>query len=241
MNQTNQAFQRIEQKYILTPAQHEALCRILRQRMRADPYGEQTIASVYYDTPGFTLIRQSLEKPVYKEKLRIRSYGRAQSKDEVFVELKKKYKGVVYKRRTVMALDAAECFLNRGIVPEAMNQVQREIDNFRIRYRPAPAALVICERTAFEGPDDSGLRLTLDRRIRCRDERLDLRQELDGTELLPPAYALMELKAPRAMPLWMARALSELRVYPVSFSKYGAYYQNFLSKPAAEGGFAHVA
>ena len=241
MNQTNQAFQRIEQKYILTPAQHEALCRILRQRMRADPYGEQTIASVYYDTPGFTLIRQSLEKPVYKEKLRIRSYGRAQDKDSVFVELKKKYKGVVYKRRAVMPLEAAERFLNGGVAPDAMNQVQREIDSFRLRYRPVPAAMVICERTAFEGPDGSGLRLTLDRRIRCRDDRLDLRRRLDGTQLLPPAHVLMELKALRAMPLWMARALSELRVYPVSFSKYGTYYRDFLSKPAAERGSAHVA
>lgn len=241
MNQTNQAFQRIEQKYILTPAQHEALCQILKRRMRADPYGEQTIASLYYDTPGFSLIRQSLEKPVYKEKLRMRSYGRAQGRDDVFVELKKKYRGVVYKRRAVMALDEAERFLNQGIVPTAMNQVQREIDNFRVRYRPAPAALVICERTAFEGLDDGGLRLTLDRRIRCRDERLDLRHQLDGTELLPPEYALMEVKAPRAMPLWMARALSALSVYPVSFSKYGTYYQCCLSRPAGERGIVRVA
>lgn len=128
-------FQRTEKKYLLSPEQRRALELILGEHMEPDEYGLQTIANIYYDTPDCMLIRESLGKPIYKEKLRIRSYGRAENDSEVFVELKKKFKGVVYKRREVMCLKDAEIFLETGIALHPLSQIQKEIDWLPILQR----------------------------------------------------------------------------------------------------------
>ena len=222
-------FQRTEKKYLLSPEQRRALEKILKGHMEPDEYGLQTIANIYYDTPDCMLIRESLEKPIYKEKLRIRSYGRAESDSEVFVELKKKFKGVVYKRREVMSLKDAEIFLGTGIALHPLSQIQKEIDWFRNFHDVIPRAFVAYEREAYFDPCGSGLRLTFDTDIRCRDKDLRLSAPLEGKPILPDDQTLMEVKARGALPLWLAAALSGLSIYPVSFSKYGRYYQEVLS------------
>ena len=160
-----EVFARYEKKYWLSPDQYHVLRGLLLDRMREDDYGRHTICNIYYDTPDYHLIRTSLEKPIYKEKLRLRSYGVPNAQSQVFLELKKKYRGVVYKRRAALAPDEAQAILW-------------------------------------------------------------------GAPLCGDGYVLMELKLPGVMPLWLARLLDSLAVYPVSFSKYGFCYRRYLSREA---------
>ena len=101
MSYTN-VFKRYELKYLLTPAQRDAVLLGIAPYMQLDRYGHTTIRNIYFDTGDYRLIRRSIEKPAYKEKLRVRSYRLVGSDDTVFVELKKKYDGVVYKRRIAL-------------------------------------------------------------------------------------------------------------------------------------------
>ncbi len=241
MTKTNIVFQRTEKKYLLNPEQRRALEQALHGHMVQDDYGLQTIASIYYDTPDCLLIRRSLEKPLYKEKLRIRAYARPGQDSEVFVELKKKFRDVVCKRRAVMILKDAETFLQTGAAAHPLSQIQREIGWFRAFYGVVPRAFIAYEREAFFDPDGSGLRLTLDTNIRCRDRDLSFSAPFDGSSLLPEGQTLMEVKAAGAMPLWLAGMLSGLNIYPASFSKYGRYYQEVLSRETSGGRQSHVA
>ena len=164
-------FERVEKKYLLTPAQLDALAPLLHRYMQTDQYGRHTICNVYYDTPDYRLIRTSLQKPVYKEKLRLRSYGVPQPGDIVFVELKMKYRGVVYKRRTALELTAAERWL-AGSGPAPEGQIPREIDYVQSLYRTVPAVFLAYDRVALFGRQDPNLRLTLEENIRWRTDAL---------------------------------------------------------------------
>lgn len=242
MNQSGSVFERIERKYLLCSEQRRALETVLTKNLLADERGLQTIANIYYDTPDYALIRHSLDKPVYKEKLRIRSYGRTSETDMVYVELKKKLKGIVYKRRTQMPLNAAERFLQTSGMSGDMNQIEREIDQFCTIQSLQPAAFVAYERVAWMDPAGSGLRVTMDDNIRCRCSNLRLNQPFEGVQLLREGQILMEVKIPGAMPYWLAATLSDLKIYPVSFSKYGTYYKNYLfPQQSGQGGESHVA
>lgn len=237
-NKIQSSFERYEKKYMLTPAQYDALRLSFAPHLRADEYGRYSICSLYYDTPDYRLIRASLSKPVYKEKLRLRSYGVPGSADPVFVELKKKFQGEVFKRRVVMDASSAARYLADGYRPVRKDareeQICREIDWFRRSYNPAPAALIAYEREAYAGTENPALRVTFDQNIRWRASELDLRAGDQGEALLPGGHILMEVKIPGAAPLWLARALSENRVYPASFSKYGVCYSEHLMRPKAE-------
>ncbi len=219
-------FERYEKKYLLTEETYRQVAKQLRGHMQPDRYGPSTICNVYFDTPDYRIIRRSLEKPVYKEKLRLRSYGVPQAGSCVYVELKKKYKGVVYKRRTGMTLRQAEDYLYRGGALPCPSQIGREIDWFLSFYRQVlPAMYLSYRRAAFCGREDSGLRVTFDADITWRQTALFLGRGSWGNLLLPVGTRLMEIKAPSAMPVWLARVLDAARVYPVSFSKYGAAYE----------------
>ena len=135
MGNLTYVFERVERKFLLTPSQYEGLMRVLPEYMQADQYGESTILSLYLDTADSLLIRRSLEKPVYKEKLRLRSYGVPGDGDNVFLEMKKKVQGVVYKRRICLPLDRAMACLAQGTVPAAGGQIGREIAYMLRRYR----------------------------------------------------------------------------------------------------------
>lgn len=220
-------FQRYEKKYLLTPAQYERLLPCLDTHMKPDPYGESMVRNLYFDTPDYRLIRMSLDKPIYKEKLRLRCYGTPEDQSPAFVELKKKYKGIVFKRRVDLPLAQAEAYLLRGQTPHREGQIFREIDWF-LRYYPglAPRMFIGYQRRAFYGIQDLGLRVTFDSQIGWRTDCLRLQEGGWGRMLLAPGQQLMEIKIPGAMPLWLARVLGALAIYPVSFSKYG---QGFLA------------
>lgn len=224
-------FERYELKYFLTQAQKKALFQKMENRMKLDQYGRTTIRNIYYDTDSFRLIRDSLDHPVYKEKLRVRSYQRADSGDMVFVEIKKKFEDVVYKRRVAIPKTAAESWIDQRKEIPFKSQITSEIDYFLGFYEGIEAkAFLSYEREAYSDGKDPEFRLTLDENILARDEDLDLGSDIWGVPLLPMGMTLMEVKIQGAMPMWMAEFLSENNITKATYSKYGAYYKDHLMK-----------
>ena len=238
-------FKRIEKKYLLSEAQQEALFQRIGAHLKPDAFGRSTVLSLYLDTPDRRIIRSSIEAVDYKEKLRLRSYGTAKADSAVFLELKKKYGGVVYKRRAAMTLTEAERYLRTGIKPFE-SQIMSELDwAMKLYGRPQAAMLIACEREAWFDEKHPDLRLTFDRNIRCRENELRLDRGSAGTALLPKDTVLLEIKTAGAMPLWLADALDAEGVLPGSFSKYGEAYLRTLEKKKRpvviiEGGKRHV-
>lgn len=229
MSKIQYSFQRYEKKFILTPEQHQELLPLLEPWMEADKYGEYTICSLYYDTETFELIRTSVAKPPYKEKFRLRSYGVPNEDDKVFGEIKKKFDGVVYKRRVAAPLAEMEQFLSGGELSDESPQIQREIHWFLRCHAVEPKVFIGYDRTALAGREDPDLRITFDRNIRWRTHQLDLRAGDHGQPVLPEERVIMEIKIPQAVPLWLVRALDRIRAYPAGFSKIGSCYQLHLA------------
>ena len=221
-------FNRYEKKYLMTSAVYHKLRQRLEPYMEADRYGLHTICNIYFDTPDDLLIRRSIEKPVYKEKLRLRSYGVPGPDSKVFLEIKKKYAKVVNKRRVQLRLAEAYAYLEQGARPEQENQILREIDFFLGRYPLQRRLYLAYDRVALFGREDPDFRLTFDTRIRSRRLDLGLEQGDRGRLLLPEDCVLMESKVMGATPLWFTGILSEMGLYPVSFSKYGNIYKREL-------------
>lgn len=218
-------FKRYEKKYLISSEQYDALTQMTADLFSPDEFGRSTIMNIYFDTPSSLLIRRSIEKPVYKEKLRLRTYGRPTDDSNAFVEIKKKFKKVVYKRRVKMKYQEAYDYLINGAPPPKATQITNEIDWFMKYYGDVRPAMVISyERLAMFSNENKALRITYDRNILWRRHDLDLRCGAYGEPLLPEGYYLMEIKIPGAMPVWLAHMLDELKIYPASFSKYGRAY-----------------
>ena len=228
-------FERYEKKFLLSREQYEAFKGILPLYMEPDCYTDYTIQNIYYDTDNFELIRASIEKPKYKEKMRVRMYGnRAFEQTKVFLELKKKYNHVVYKRREELPYMQAKAFLHNGIYKGEKGQILKEIEYTMRQYGLHPAVYIAYDREAYKAKDGGELRLTFDHNIRCRDCDLDFMAGDDGTQLLSHGQVLMEVKIPGAMPMWMARFFSENQIFMTSFSKYGTYYSRYLKEEAVK-------
>ena len=223
-------FERRELKYRITDAQRAALEAAFGARMVPDEHGESTICNIYYDTADYRLIRASLEKPAYKEKLRLRSYGVTEPGGEVFLELKKKYKGIVYKRRITLPEDAAGEFIAGRAPLGEHGQIGREIEYFTAFYTPLlPAVHLSYERSAWFSREDRDLRITFDKNIRFRQEDVSLTLPAGGRRILPEGESLMEIKAAAALPLWLVSELDTLGIYQSTFSKYGEAYKAILA------------
>lgn len=221
-------FQRFELKYILTRQQREKVLQAMAPYMRPDKFGRTTICNIYFDTDDYRLIRRSVEKPAYKEKLRLRSYGRATSRSKTFVEMKRKYDGVVYKRRVSMPEEQAMDWLT-GKQKPAETQIHREIDYFLGFYKNLkPRVFLSYERQAYYAKDESGFRITFDDTILCRQTDLSLQSSAYGTPILPEDKVLMEVKCAGGIPLWLTAVLSREKIYKTSFSKYGTVYQTVI-------------
>lgn len=226
MSDYQNTFQRYEKKYLLDENQYILLKQRLEGHLKPERFSKSTICNIYFDTPDYQLIRNSLEKPVYKEKLRLRSYGVPSGTDTVFIELKKKYKGVVYKRRVDMTLGDAVNYLYHGKPVQNPSQIIKEMDWFISHYPGiAPSMFISYNRTALSGTEDSNLRITFDSNILWRKDLLQLDTRISGNTLLAPGQRLMEIKIPNAMPLWLSHILNELCIYSTSFSKYGVAFQ----------------
>ena len=223
-------FERRELKYRITDAQRAALEAAFGARMVPDEHGESTICNIYYDTADYRLIRASLEKPAYKEKLRLRSYGVTEPGGEVFLELKKKYRGIVYKRRITLPEDAAGEFIAGRAPLGEHGQIGREIEYFTAFYAPLlPAVHLSYERSAWFSREDRDLRITFDKSIRFRQEDVSLTLPAGGRRILPEGESLMEIKAAAALPLWLVSELDTLGIYQSTFSKYGEAYKAILA------------
>ena len=221
---------RYELKYLLTGEQTAYLRERLKGHMEVDEYGKTSIASLYYDTHTYQLIRMSVEKPLFKEKIRLRSYGIATEESPVFLELKRKAYGIVYKRRVETTIPLVHKFFSGEGDICAPGQINREITTFRDYYKTlVPACLIIYDRTAYFEPGGD-LRLTIDEDPRYRTDHLTLTRSMDGVSLLDPGWTILEIKAQEAMPLWLTEILSSGNIRKGSFSKYGEAYRQQLVK-----------
>lgn len=242
-------FKRYELKYLLTLEQKEKVLKAMEPYMELDQYGRTTIRNIYYDTDNYRLIRHSIEKPAYKEKLRIRSYRKADPESPVFVELKKKYDSIVYKRRLALPEEQAMEWVsverhcdNRQCDDDSCSnqkcegkdckkntQISEEIDYFLSYYENLhPTVFLSYEREAYYSKKGDDFRVTFDDHILCRQEDLSLESELYGTPILDEGMVLMEIKCSGGIPLWMTHVLSEEHIYKTSYSKYGTAYQTII-------------
>ncbi len=222
-------FNRYEKKYLLTAEEYSKLRKRLEEHMQEDAYGVHTIRNIYYDTDTDELIRTSLEKPKYKEKFRVRCYGNPNENSEIFLEIKKKYKGLVNKRRAVLSAEEARAYLQEGRKPQQNSQILREIDYFLGHYQIQPKVYLAYDRVALFGKADKQFRVTFDTNIRSRNFDLKLENDENTTTILGDDYYLMEVKISEAMPLWFSHILDEMNIRAVSFSKYGMVYKMNLS------------
>ena len=230
---------RYELKYVISPEQEEFFKKRLIGHMEVDRFGLTSIASLYYDTPDYRLINASIEKPPFKEKMRLRSYGLATDTSPVFLELKRKAYGIVYKRRVQSTIPLVKRFFDGEGDICAGGQINRELTYFRDFYKDlAPACLIIYDRTAYFEPDGD-LRLTIDNNPRYRTDDLDLRISMDGISLLPEGYSILEIKVQEAMPLWLTKILDDGKIFKNSFSKYGEAYK-LQAKKTFNGGIYNV-
>jgi len=223
-------FKRYEKKYLVTREQYAALENVLSRNMEPDQFGEYLVQNLYYDTDRWDVIRESIEKTVYKEKMRLRCYGELSRESMFFLELKKKYAGIVYKRRMAIPAKSLSGVAVRDAVPAHGSQIAREID-FYMRTNTVSAKIYISYyRVALAGIDDSELRVTFDSDIRFRLDCLDYSRPGDGQPILPHNKMIMEIKTPGGMPIWLARALCENKIFPTPFSKYGVCYRDHILK-----------
>ena len=234
-------FKRYELKYILTAEQKEKVLHAMEPYMVPDQYGRTVIRNIYFDTDDYRLIRRSIEKPAYKEKLRIRSYSQAEPDSTVFVELKKKYKKVVYKRRISLPEEEALEWVKGEHPCRKDTQIAEEVDYFLNYYRYLhPVGFLSYEREVYYAEEQKDFRVTFDDTILFRQEDLSLESEVYGTPLLPEGSVLMEIKCSGAIPIWMVRALSEEHIYKTSFSKYGTAYRTIIYPNLAKEEAAHA-
>jgi hypothetical protein len=228
-----EVFNRYEKKFIVDQATYEAILNLIEDNMELDPYnvknGFYTISNLYCDTPNDDLIKKSLSKPIYKEKLRLRAYGVPELESKVFLEIKKKYKGLVNKRRTTLLLDEAYAFLASNEIPESKpyqnRQVLKEINFMLHQYDLKPIVYIAYDRQAFFTGD---FRVTFDTNIRTRRYDLGLEYGDYGDQLIDDGKWLMEVKAGKTLPMWFVKLLSDHKLYATSFSKYGREYQLYI-------------
>lgn len=229
-----EVFNRYEHKYVIDREMLAKVIERLDERMEIDSYNVDkkpyTIANIYFDTPDDFLVRTSLESPKYKEKLRLRAYGIPDMDSKVYLEIKKKFKGIVNKRRTTLTLHEAYSFVEQGKPPEPkeyMNmQVIRELEYFLRIYNLSPKLYLAYDRIAYFEKENRDLRISFDMNIRSRRYDLALEKGDYGDKLLPDDSCLMEIKTSMSKPLWLTHILAELDIKRTSFSKYGTEYKN---------------
>ncbi len=228
----NYVFKRYELKYLLSMEQYRFIKKVISEKSTPDEFGLTTIQSLYLDTENDRLVRQSMEKPLYKEKLRLRCYNLNLENQDIYVEMKRKYDGVVYKRR--IACKEGQV---RDVLSGRMNdsQIGRELHYFLSFYSEGLRGkiLILYDREAFFD-EKNDLRITFDQNLRYRNDHLDFHTSLEGKSLLDDGYVLMELKTGTALPLWLIRKMEEMNIKKTSFSKYGRAYQMEYEKKKGE-------
>ncbi len=220
---------RYELKYLLNSEQLQFFMDRIIQYMKVDKYGLTSIASIYFDTPDYRLINKSIEKPKYKEKLRLRGYGIVASNKPTFLEVKRKCESIVYKRRIALSeKDAFELIASKEA--KEKTQISRELEAFMETYKTLePKYMIIYDRLAYY-QDNSDLRITIDMNPRYRTYDLNLHTSMDGTPLIENGGAILEVKVQHSVPLWLSAILAEGKIYQTSFSKVGTAHKIEMKK-----------
>lgn len=238
-----EVFNRYENKYFLSQVQLDRVLKEVEQHMVPDQFnGDRntySISNIYFDTSDDYLIRTSLSRPSYKEKLRLRAYGIPDRNDIAFLEMKRKFNGLVNKRRTKIPLQEGYRFAAGGGIVELskeMNaQVIREISCMVRRYGSLePKVMIAYDRLAYFEKSNPDLRISFDTNIRSRRCNLRLEEGNHGALLIPKGVWLMEIKTASAAPLWLTGLLAREDLYKRSFSKYGYEYQNHVQNGKEE-------
>ena len=225
-------FRRIEKKYIVTEEQYKKIKEKMKENMAEDQYGKSTICNIYFDTNQYDLISHSINKPYFKDKVRLRSYNIPNEDSKVYLEIKRKYDGVVGKRRIEMTLaEFKEYMENKDSLKSNNKQIKTELDYYFKFYNLKPAMYISYEREAYYQKDNSDFRLTFDSKILARNTEMSLEKGSYGKDILGDGKYIMEVKTLGAIPMWFVEILDECKVVPGSFSKYGEAYAKFILKP----------
>lgn len=215
-------FNRVEKKYILNEEQYNRVLSRIQEYFHRDEKGCTRIFNIYFDNDSYELINTSIQKPVFKEKLRLRSYCEANDDTKVFLEIKKKYKKIVYKRRIHSTYKQIKAFLQTGELCDNKNiDTAREIEYVIRHYNLKPRIHISYQRQAYFCNTDEGLRITFDHDIKSRYNNLTLSQSEEDEDLLNSDVYIMEIKTQNAIPLFLCRILTQEKIYPSSFSKVG--------------------
>ena len=221
-------FKRTEIKYLVSKEQVQQLLWLVEPYIKKDRYFKGTNCSVYYDDENRYLAIHSLEKPTYKEKVRIRSYGVPKLTDTVFLEIKKKVNGIGSKRRIPIKLSDFYNYEKTGKLEAKNDIIRQELDECFNRYHLKPTMFLAYDRTSYCDRTDPTFRITFDENIRSRNDNLRLEAGDSGTKFFKNGEIVMEVKAGTHYPLYFVRALSKLKIYPASFSKYGRVTQKVI-------------
>lgn len=227
----NNFFRRVEKKYIITEKKYSLLKKVIAENMVEDEYGKSKICNIYFDTRQYELIRHSITKPVYKDKVRLRSYNIPNLESTVYLEVKKKYEGVVSKRRIQMTLKEFYEYLdneNKNVNDE--NQIKNELNYYFDYFKLIPTMFVSYDRTAYYGKDDRDLRVTFDNNIIARNYDLKLEKGNYGDNIFEEGKYIMEVKTLGAIPMWFVKILNKIKASPCGFSKYGEGYTQLVLK-----------
>jgi len=215
-------FKRVEQKYVLNEKQYKIIKNSISKHFDKDKYPTSKIYNIYFDNDNNDLIINSLEKPIYKEKFRVRKYG---DSGDIFLEMKQKYKSIVYKRRVILTQDEYDAYFEDGTFPSHDKQIMKEIDYYMKYYNLKPFMMVAYDRESFLSRDDSNFRLTFDHDLRSRHNKLTLEDDESDKMYFSDKKWIMELKSTNNLPLWFIDVLSNNGIYPISFSKIGNIYK----------------
>lgn len=225
-----ETFKRREEKYLLTQNQYNYLLNKISNYIEKDKYYESNICNIYFDTDNFDLIKNSIEKPLYKEKVRLRSYNVPELEDKVFFEIKKKYNGISNKRRITLKLNDFNNYYINNKKPKCNNQIYQELDYVMKKNNLKPKVFLAYNRLSYYSKDDINFRITFDKNLRYRILDLDLNLGDCGKKYFKDDTYILEIKTLSSMPLWLVKSLSELKLFPTSFSKYGSIYKKLFKE-----------
>lgn len=217
-------FQRVEEKYLLSYDEKKKFLSRISEYIKKDKFFISHIHNIYFDNDNNDLIINSLDKPIFKDKFRVRSYGDMSLNGDVFLETKVKYKGVVSKRRIKLSVEEFNSYINNKKIPSD-SQVFKEINYYVDYYKLKPMIYIAYDRESYKGIYDSNLRITFDNNLRSRRDNLMFKDNVEMKKYFDNDYYIMEIKAVMAMPLWLVRILSDMNIKPISFSKYGKIYE----------------
>ena len=224
-----EVFRRVEKKYIMTKEQYLAIKEMILEKMIEDSHGKSTICNLYFDTNEYELIRHSITKPIYKDKVRLRSYNLPTLDSKVYLEIKRKYEGIVSKRRIEMTLD--EYYNFEKINNHCENkQILNELNYYFNFYKLNATMFLSYFRRAFYAKDNIGFRVTFDSNIIARNYDLKIENGIYGDYILDKDKYIMEIKILDAIPLWFVKILDQFNISPCVFSKYGEAYTKLILK-----------